>query len=67
MPEPRSLKYRAWCLLRDTPRPTKEIAKAIGTSTAWVRMFANDEIKDPGVNTIQKLYEYLSGEPIFKD
>lgn len=64
---PRSLMYRALELLQKTDQPHHTVAKAIGVTPAWVRMFRNGDIKDPGVNTIQRLYEYLAGRPLFKD
>ena len=31
-----------------------------GIGERWMRMFSKDQIPNPGVNTIQTLYEYLS-------
>lgn len=37
-----------------------EIAAESGLPYYWLRKMANGEIEDPGVNRVQKLYEYLS-------
>lgn len=68
MPEPpsRSLKYRALCLLQESPQTDREVAKAIGVSVPWVRMFREGVIRAPNVDTIQRLYEYLSGKLLFE-
>lgn len=66
MQESTSLKYRAWSLLRESARPHKDIAKEIGVSLPWVRLFLDGDIKSPSVDTVQKLYECLAGEPLFK-
>ena len=66
-PQSRSLMHRTYLLAKASPLSNKEVAKAIGVTPAWVSLFRLGEIKDPGVNTIQRLYESLSGEPLFKD
>lgn len=68
MPEPpsRSLKYRTLCLLQESPQTDREVAKAIGVSVPWVRMFREGVIHAPNVDTIQRLYEYLSGKQLFE-
>lgn len=63
----RSLKHRALLLLRESPQTNKQIAEAVGTTAPWVAAFRAGDIRNPGVNTIQRLYEHLSGGPIFKD
>lgn len=65
--QPRSLKHRAFLLLKTTDMSYRDIAKAIDVTPTWVRMFADEEIKNPGVITIQRLYELLAKEPLFKD
>lgn len=65
--KPRSLKYRTWELLKGTDQTPKEVAKAINVTPSWVRLFLANEIKDPGVNVVQRLYEHLTGQPLFKD
>ncbi|OHD25426.1 MAG: hypothetical protein A2Y38_12760 [Spirochaetes bacterium GWB1_59_5] len=48
-------------LLNERPASLKmeTIAKDIGVSSAWLRMFARGEINNPGVMTIQELTVYL--------
>ena len=38
------------------------IYNATGLSFYWLRKFQAGEIKDPSVNRVQRLYEYLSGK-----
>lgn len=45
---------------RSVKLPFKKIAQDTGIGKRWLEMFAKDEIPNPGVNTIQTLYEYLS-------
>lgn len=47
------LKNRPACLT------LKEIAAQTDVSVAWVRQFARGEIDNPGVNTVQKIKEFL--------
>lgn len=67
MSEPRSLKYRTWELLQKAPTPPKEIARAVGMTPEWLKLFSTHQIQSPNVDAIQRLYEYLSGAPLFKD
>lgn len=67
MQKPKSLKHRAWLLLKETDLSYQEVANRLGVTSTWVRMFLDEKIKDPSVNTVQRLYETLSGEPLFKD
>lgn len=63
----KSLKYRTLLLLEKSGKPDRDIANAIGVSGPWVKMFRDGEVKNPGVDTIQRLYEHLTGAPLFKD
>lgn len=68
MPEPaevNSLKYRTLLMLTSSSQTDREVAKAIGVSTPWVRLFRQGDIQAPNVDTIQRLYEYLAGRPLF--
>lgn len=33
-----------------------------GLDPSWLSQFASGKLKDPGVNKVQKLYEYLTGK-----
>jgi transcriptional regulator with XRE-family HTH domain len=39
-----------------------EISYRLGVSENWVSLFATGKISDPSVNTIQDLYELLTGQ-----
>ena len=53
-------------LLRQRPRSVtyEKIEEATGLKASWLSMLASDDIKDPSVNSIQKLYEFLSGKKL---
>jgi len=40
------------------------IEQETGIKESWLRMFNRGKIEDPSVNTIQKLYEFLSGSKL---
>ena len=61
-----SLKERTLRLLQGAPQSDRDLARAIGTSVPWIRLFKNGDIKAPSVDTVQRLYEYLAEEPLFK-
>ena len=63
----KSLRYRTLLLVRESEKSNRQIAEAVGTTAPWVAAFRSGSIKNPGVNTIQRLYEHLAGEPLFKD
>lgn len=64
--QPRSLKYRTLQLLKSSAIPDRELARTIGISTPWIRLFREGDIKSPNVDTVQRLYEFLAQEPLFK-
>jgi hypothetical protein len=41
-----------------------QIAKDTGLSESWLQAFSYGDIPDPSVNKIQKLYEYLTKNPL---
>jgi len=47
-------------LCNHRPKTLPEIAIDTGLPYYWIRKMASNEIKDPGVNRVQKLYEYLT-------
>ncbi len=51
-------------LLRNRPKwmSFTTIEKETGISKDWLKKFSQGKISNPGVNTIQELYEYLSGD-----
>ena len=51
-------------LLQQTRKTIPEIYKETGINYYWLRKFRSGEIKDPSVNRVQKLYEYLTGKPL---
>lgn len=48
-------------MLKDSKKSLPEIYKESGIPFYWLRKFASGEIKNPSVNRVQRLYEYLSG------
>lgn len=53
-------------LLASRPRNTtyKDVAEATGLPEPWLKKFAANEIKDPSVNRVETLYNYLTGTPL---
>ncbi len=56
-----SLLARTQELVSNAPRCVTftMMAKKAGVSVAWISRFANDQIPNPGVNTVQALHDYL--------
>lgn len=53
-------------LLKNRPKDLTlpDIEKATQIPFYWLRKFTSGEIKDPSVNRVQRLYEYLSGNKL---
>lgn len=51
-------------LLRKTQRPYLDIYSDTGLSPNWLSQMLHGRIKEPSVNKVQKLYEYLSGKSL---
>ncbi|MCU7917093.1 MAG: hypothetical protein KZQ95_01890 [Candidatus Thiodiazotropha sp. (ex Epidulcina cf. delphinae)] len=49
-------------LLMETDVPIKKICKDAGLSTRWYYRFISGDIKDPGVQRIQRLHDYLKSK-----
>jgi transcriptional regulator with XRE-family HTH domain len=57
--------YQAACrLIKACPRHISfaQIAKGTGLTTSWISAFSRNEIPDPGIHKVQKLFDYLSVE-----
>lgn len=54
-----SLHRRTIKLLQDCPRPLLTIAEDTGIGYHWLRKFKAGRFQNPGVNSVQALYEYL--------
>ena len=57
-------------LMLETQRMLKEqdlltVYSETGISFYWLRKFSSGEFKNPSVNRVQCLYEFLKGEPLF--
>lgn len=61
---PGSLYKKTRQLLRGEKRSLFEIAKESGIPFYWLRKVNAGTIHDPGVNRIQKLYEFLTNKPL---
>lgn len=57
-----SLLKRTRELLAATSLTHAQISRATGLSEWWLSQILNEKIHNPSVNSVQKLYEYLSGE-----
>lgn len=60
---PPTLLERTQALLASAPRSlkAKDIAQGSGVSGAWLSRFSRGMIPDPGVQSVQKLHDYLVG------
>ena len=60
-----SLRDRTIYLLNSNrDKSLKEIAEATNTSYVWLSAFSRGRSLNPGVNTVQKLYEYLTNSKL---
>lgn len=64
---PDSLRERALRLLDETPIDDKEICRMFGFSQTWLKMFKTGQIRSPGVERVQTIYEKLSGTTLFPE
>jgi transcriptional regulator with XRE-family HTH domain len=62
-----SLKHRTRELLEVSGLSDREVADKLDVSITWVTGFRRSMIKSPNVDTIQQLYEMLSGAPLLRE
>lgn len=62
-----SLLEQTLMLMKHRKMTLPELAIASNLPFYWLRKFASNEIKDPSVNKVQTLYEYLSGKKIIPE
>lgn len=51
-------------LLKETSIPVEKITKDTNLSFYWVTRFRRGEFKDPGVNKVECLYDYLNSKKL---
>ena len=61
---PSSLMLRTRQLLLSSEKSYLQIHKETRLPFDWLKKFAYGEIKNPSVNRVQTLYEYLNGAPL---
>lgn len=54
-------------LLRESKKSRLQVAIDTGLPFWWLRKFHGKEIRDPSVNRIQLLYEYLTGTKLLPE
>jgi hypothetical protein len=59
-----SLYQKTLELLEATEQPLREIAEGAELPYDWLVALRYDRIKNPSVNRVQKLYEYLNGRKL---
>lgn len=64
MEQDQNLMERTLQLLEKTDKTLPEIYAETGLSFYWLRKFKSREFKDPSVNRVQQLYEYLTGQQL---
>jgi len=62
-----SLKHRTRELLEVSGLSDREVADKLDVSITWVTGFRRSMIKSPNVDTIQQLYEMLTGAPLLRE
>ena len=51
-------------LLQRDKRTQQEIHQGTGIPFHWIQQFSFGKFKNPSVNRVQNLYEFLSGKPL---
>lgn len=59
-----SLQSKTRSLLQSCEKGYPHIYKETGLPQHWLRKFAAGEFRDPSVNRVQTLYEYLTGRSL---
>ena len=59
-----SLHSRTLDLLKQSGVPLPEIYKETHLPYYWLKKFSSGEIRDPSVNRVQRLYEFLAGRKL---
>jgi hypothetical protein len=59
-----SLHRKTLELLKQSRIPLPEIYKETHLPYYWLKKFSSGEIKDPSVNRVQRLYEFLAGRKL---
>lgn len=59
-----SLHSRTLDLLEQSRIPLPEIYKETHLPYYWLKKFSSGEIRDPSVNRVQRLYEFLAGRKL---
>lgn len=54
-------------LLNSTGADLTDIAIETSVTYDWLVKLKGNRIKDPSVNKVQAVYEYLSGKPLFSE
>ena len=60
--QPGTLMLETQKMLKDQDLLT--VYSETGISFYWLRKFASGEFKNPSVNRVQRLYEFLKGDPL---
>ena len=61
--QPGTLMLETQKMLKDQDLLT--VYSETGISFYWLRKFSSGEFKNPSVNRVQHLYEFLKGKPLF--
>ena len=63
-PDKGSLHRKTLDLLKQSEIPLPEIYKKTNLPYYWLKKFSSGEIKNPSVNRVQRLYEFLAGRKL---
>lgn len=64
--EPQSLMHRTQRMLIDHKLSCLEVFEETGINYHWLKKFENGDFKNPSVNRVQSLYEFLAGKKLFE-
>jgi len=64
IPTKGSLHRKTLDLLKQSGIPLPEIYKETNLPYYWLKKFRSGEIKEPSVNRVQRLYEFLAGRKL---
>lgn len=59
-----SLHTKTLDLLKESGIPLQEIYRDTHLPYYWLKKFSSGEIRDPSVNRVQRLYEYLANKTL---
>lgn len=54
-------------LMETSEASAEELAEVSGMTQSWIYLFKKNKINAPNVRAMQRLYEYLTGQPLIRN